>query len=81
MIFNDDQKKNFIDALNFVMPYGKYKGRHLHQLPGHYLAWFNRQGFPENKLGQQLALVYEIDHNGLKPLFEKYYITEQFEPY
>ncbi len=71
--FNSQQKHDFIEALNQKMPFGKYKGHQLHQLPGHYLAWFNRQGFPDNKLGRQMALVFEIDHNGLKPLFKKYF--------
>ncbi len=49
------------------MPFGKYQGRRLMDLPGHYLAWFNRQGFPDNQLGRQLALVFELDHNGVLP--------------
>ena len=52
------------------MPYGKYKGRILADLPGDYLAWFARRGFPAGELGRLLALVLEIDHNGLKPLLE-----------
>ncbi|MEZ5497191.1 MAG: DUF3820 family protein [Gammaproteobacteria bacterium] len=71
--FSIEQKQEFIAALNQIMPYGKYKGHRLYQLPGHYLAWFNRQGFPSNKLGRQLALVFELDHNALKHLFVKYF--------
>lgn len=52
------------------MPYGKYKGRLLADLPGHYLAWFARTGFPPGSLGRWLALMHEIDHNGLRPLLE-----------
>ncbi|TWO71729.1 DUF3820 family protein [Caenimonas sedimenti] len=52
------------------MPYGKYKGRVLADLPGNYLAWFAREGFPRGELGQLLALMLEIDHNGLKHLLE-----------
>ncbi len=73
MNFSEEQKQEFIAALNQIMPYGKYKGRRLHELPGHYLAWFHRQGFADNKLGRRMALVFEIDHNGLKPLFQKYF--------
>jgi len=65
MNFTDQQKKDFLKALQQEMPFGKYQGRQLMDLPGHYLAWFNRQGFPDNKLGRQLALVFELDHNGL----------------
>lgn len=47
------------------MPYGKYKGRLLADLPGHYLGWFAREGFPKGELGRLLALMYELDHNNL----------------
>ena len=50
------------------MPYGKYKGRVLADLPGNYLNWFAREGFPKGELGQLLALMHEIDHNGLASL-------------
>lgn len=50
------------------MPYGKYKGRLLADLPGHHLAWFAREGFPAGELGKLLALMHEIDHNGLSGL-------------
>jgi len=47
------------------MPYGRYKGRVIADLPGNYLAWFAREGFPKGELGRLLALMLEIDHNGL----------------
>jgi uncharacterized protein len=47
------------------MPFGKYKGRLLADLPGHYLGWFAREGFPPGELGTLLALMYELDHNAL----------------
>jgi uncharacterized protein (DUF3820 family) len=50
------------------MPYGKYKGRLLADLPGNYLTWFAREGFPKGELGRLLALMHEIDHNGLSDL-------------
>ncbi len=50
------------------MPYGKYKGTLIADLPGNYLNWFAREGFPPGQLGQMLALMHEIDHNGLKDL-------------
>ncbi|HEX7911221.1 MAG TPA: DUF3820 family protein [Paraburkholderia sp.] len=53
-----------------VMPYGKYKGRVIADLPGNYLNWFAREGFPPGEIGRLLALMHEIDHNGLKPLLE-----------
>jgi len=50
------------------MPFGKYQGRVLADLPGNYLAWFARTGFPKGEIGHLLALMHEIDHNGLKSL-------------
>ena len=50
------------------MPYGKYKGRMIADLPGHYLNWFAREGFPKGELGRLLQLMQEIDHNGLSAL-------------
>ncbi|MDD2179649.1 DUF3820 family protein [Acidovorax sp. D2M1] len=50
------------------MPYGKYKGTLLADLPGNYLNWFAREGFPKGELGKLLALMHEIDHNGLSDL-------------
>jgi uncharacterized protein (DUF3820 family) len=53
-----------------IMPYGKYKDRLLADLPGHYLGWFAREGFPKGQLGQLLALMYELDHNNLRALLD-----------
>lgn len=50
------------------MPYGKYKGRLIADLPGPYLNWFAREGFPKGEIGQLLQLMQEIDHNGLGEL-------------
>lgn len=50
------------------MPYGKYKGRKIADLPGNYLHWFAREGFPQGEIGRLLALMREIDHNGLSSL-------------
>ena len=62
-------------AINAKMPFGKYAGRKLIELPEPYLVWFHQQGFPKGKLGEQLALLYEIKLNGLeemlKPMIEK----------
>jgi uncharacterized protein (DUF3820 family) len=51
-----------------TMPFGKYKGRLLADLPGHYLNWFAREGFPKGEIGRLLQLMQEIDHNGLKDM-------------
>jgi len=52
------------------MPFGKYKGRLIADLPGDYLTWFARQGFPKGETGRLLALMHEIDHNGLSSLLD-----------
>lgn len=52
------------------MPFGKYKGRVIADLPGNYLNWFARKGFPPGELGQLLALMHELDHNGLSHLLD-----------
>lgn len=50
------------------MPYGKHAGQVIADLPGNYLNWFARQGFPPGEIGRLLALMHEIDHNGLRPI-------------
>jgi uncharacterized protein (DUF3820 family) len=52
------------------MPFGKHKGRLIADLPGNYLTWFAREGFPKGEIGRLLALMHEIDHNGLSTLLE-----------
>ncbi|GAA0887270.1 DUF3820 family protein [Rhodanobacter soli] len=52
------------------MPYGKYQGRLIADLPGAYLTWFARTGFPKGELGRLLALMLELDHNGLSSLLD-----------
>ncbi len=59
-----------IEAVNQTMPFGKYSGRKLLQLPEPYLVWFHGKGFPEGKLGEQLALMYEIKLNGLEGMLK-----------
>ena len=54
--------------LTTAMPYGKHKGQMIADLPGQYLNWFAREGFPKGEIGRLLALMQEIDHNGLSDL-------------
>ena len=56
--------------LTLEMPFGKYKGRLMADLPGHYLGWFAREGFPKGEIGQLLELIYELDHNDLRGLLD-----------
>ncbi len=56
--------------LTLRMPFGKHEGMVLADLPGDYLNWFAREGFPHGELGRLLALMQTIDHNGLKHLLD-----------
>jgi len=68
----ENNQQHLLELLaNTKMPYGKYKGKHLIDLPEHYIVWYNNKGFPKGKLGDQLHLVYEIQLNGLEDLVRK----------
>ncbi len=62
------QAEDLEKLVRLAMPFGKYKGRVIADLPGNYLHWFAREGFPPGEIGRLLALMQEIDHNGLKSL-------------
>ncbi|AEE23570.1 DUF3820 family protein [Paraglaciecola chathamensis] len=66
----EQPNQQLIDAVNQTMPFGKYAGRKLLELPEPYLVWFSQKGFPEGKLGQQLALMHEIKVNGLENMLQ-----------
>lgn len=59
-----------IKLVNARMPFGKYKGRFVTDLPVFYLEWFSRKGFPGGDLGQYLSTMYEIKVNGLEQLLK-----------
>lgn len=59
-----------LQLVKMQMPFGKYKGTLLCNLPVHYLEWFNRKGFPKGSLGVLLTTIYEIKLNGLEHLLE-----------
>lgn len=62
------KNEDLLQLVSVKMPYGKYQGRLIADLPGHYLNWFAREGFPRGELGRLLQLMQEVDHNGLSPL-------------
>ena len=64
-------KKFLIDLANTKMPYGKYQGRFLIDLPEYYVVWYHSKGFPKGKLGMMLGLVYELKLNGLEYLIRE----------
>lgn len=64
---NPNQLKNLVST---PMPFGKYKGKLICDLPESYLVWFQNQGFPPGKLGQLIGTMYEIRLNGLEYLLK-----------
>jgi uncharacterized protein (DUF3820 family) len=67
---NPMDKTILIDLVKTRMPYGKYKGRVLCDLPEFYLSWYHQKGFPEGKIGMLLSTLYEIKLNGLEYLLK-----------
>lgn len=64
----DQNQQKLIKLAHTKMPFGKYEGKYLIDLPEYYLVWYHNKGFPQGQLGEQLALVYELKLNGLEPL-------------
>jgi len=62
------EKQHLVDIANTAMPFGKYQGRKLMDVPEEYLLWFRQKGFPPGKLGDLLALTLEIKIEGLDSL-------------
>jgi len=56
------------ELVTFKMPFGKYKGNVISDIPEYYLVWFKQKGFPQGKLGILLETMYEIRLNGLEYL-------------
>ena len=65
---NEANPQILLQLVKLQMPFGKYKGTILCDLPVYYLEWFQRKGFPEGKLGMQLQTMLEIKMNGLEYL-------------
>ena len=64
------QPEDFELLVTREMPFGKHTGRIIADLPGNYLNWFAREGFPPRGIGRLLALMQEMDHNGLRLLLD-----------
>lgn len=60
--------QQLVELANMKMPFGKFQGRYLVDLPEHYVIWYHNKGFPAGKLGEQLGVIYEIKVNGLEHL-------------
>jgi uncharacterized protein len=65
-------KEYLLKFANTKMPFGKYAGRLLIDLPEPYVIWFRQKGFPTGELGEMLGLLYEIKVNGLERLFDPF---------
>lgn len=72
-------KNKLIEMANYRMPFGKYKGKYLVDLPESYFVWFQQQGFPKGTLGNHLKAMMEIKVNGLEPIIRK--IQKDFPTY
>jgi uncharacterized protein (DUF3820 family) len=64
------EKEDLVTIANMAMPFGKYKGKCLIDLPEEYLLWFAKKGFPEGKLGMLLQLSLEIQINGQRDIIQ-----------
>ena len=64
----DDQQKLLIKLAHSKMPFGKYEGYYLIEIPEYYIVWYSNKGFPKGELGEQLKLVSELKLNGLEDL-------------
>lgn len=75
MMLGNEQRAHLVELANYKMPFGKYKGRYLVDLPEPYLVWFRQKGFPEGKLGRLLQEIHQIKVNELegliRPLIDK----------
>ena len=68
MLYQDQSKQFLLKLAKTKMPYGKYKGRYMIDLPEHYVVWYKTKGFPNGQIGEMLSTVYELKVNGLEYL-------------
>lgn len=68
LLNREAMRKDMTKLLTYHMPFGKYRGTAVLDLPEAYLVWFSTRGFPKGELGRILKLVYEIKLNGLEEL-------------
>jgi len=66
-----NESEQLIALAHAVMPFGKYAGRYLTDLPESYVLWFKGKGYPAGRLGEQLRAIEDIKTNGLEPLLRE----------
>lgn len=71
MLENNFNSAALIELAHYRMPFGKYKGSYLVDVPEYYYSWFRQRGFPEGKLGNMMQQMHEIKINGLEDLIRK----------
>ena len=67
----EGDKKALIELAHYKMPFGKYKGYYLIDIPEYYFTWFKQKGFPEGKLGVMMTQMHDIKINGLDEIIRK----------
>ncbi len=67
----EPNKEALIELAHYKMPFGKYKGEYLIDIPEYYYTWFKQNGFPKGKLGDMMTQMYEIKINGLDGIIQK----------
>ncbi|WP_067013087.1 DUF3820 family protein [Marinomonas spartinae] len=73
-------QQDLLQVARQTMPFGKYQGRILIDLPEAYLLWFAHEGWPSGNLGQWLQLALEIKINGLEKLVDPLRLPEEEKP-
>jgi uncharacterized protein (DUF3820 family) len=73
----EPDKNALIELAHYKMPFGKYKGDYLVDIPEYYYVWFKQKGFPEGKLGRMIIQMHDIKINGLEELI--YRIKRDFK--
>lgn len=68
-VFTDDHRE-MLAIVNQEMPFGRFQGRRLIELPEPYLVWFKGEGWPRGKLGERMAVMYEIKANGIERMLQ-----------
>ena len=70
MTADEPDQELLVELARTRMPFGRYRGLLLIDLPEPYVVWFRRQGFPRGRLGDLFGLLYEVKANGLERLFD-----------